>query len=180
MKDQQSDPRRARTGAEVEAGSRTDTEGTAEVRPAADAFGPYPLDTDMAEAAVLGAMILHRPALEGAAAMLTGADFHRPAHRLVFETLAAMRAERVPVDSVTTVLRLCDADRIDEAGGYGFVSELTDPLACPAPSSWRAYAEVVAREGRRRRGIRVLRRALVRLEAGADPDSIASELKVAA
>jgi replicative DNA helicase len=160
-------------GAEVEAGSRTEVKGTAP-------FAPDPLTIDMAEAAVLGAMILSRPALEGAAAMLTGADFHRPAHRTLFDHLAAMLAEDVPVDQVTTTLRLADTDQLDEMGSNAFAFDLTDPLACPAPSSWRAYAEVVAREGRRRRGIRVLRRALVRLEAGADPDAIASELKVAA
>jgi replicative DNA helicase len=150
------------------------------VRHDADTFGPYPLTTDLAEAAVLGAMLVHRPALEGAAAMLTGDDFARTAHRLVFDTAAAMHAEAVPVDTVTLTLRLADADRLDEAGGAGFASELTDPVACPAPTSWRAYAEVVQREGRRRRGIAVLRRALVRLEAGADPDTIATELRIAA
>jgi replicative DNA helicase len=181
MSEPKSDPRTVatETGAEVDRAGRH-TEGNAAVRPAADTFGPYGLTVDLAEAAVLGAMLIYRPALEGAVAMLTGEDFDRPAHRLVFEAAAAMHAEDVPVDPVTLTVRLADDGRLEEAGDAGFASDLTDPLVVPCPTSWAAYARLVQREGRRRRGIRVLRRALVRLEAGADPDTIATELKVAA
>jgi replicative DNA helicase len=160
-------------GAEVKAGGRTGNDGTAP-------FVRDLLTPDLAEAAVLGAMVLHRPALEGAAATLTGDDFARSAHRRVFDTLAAMLDAGDHVDHVTLTLRLADDGHTDEIGGLGAVFDLTDPLACPAPTAWAAYTQLVRREGRRRRGIAVLRRALVRLEAGADPAEIATELGVAA
>jgi replicative DNA helicase len=181
MRPDESDPRRAANAsrAEVDRAGRRD-DGTAGVSRNYDTFGPYPLTVDLVEAAVLGAMLLYRPALEGATAMLTSEDFDRPAHQLVFATAAAMHAEDAPVDPVTVTVRLADAGRLEEAGDAGFASELVDPLACPAPTSWAAYALLVQREGRRRRGISLLRRALVRLEAGADPDTIATELRIAA
>jgi replicative DNA helicase len=175
-----SDPRRAAnaTGAGDDAGQAVRDDRTAGV--SHDDFAPLALTVDLAEAAVLGAMVLHRPALEGAAATLTGADFARSAHRRVFDTLAAMLEAGVHVDHVTLTLRLADDGHTDEVGGLGAVFNLTDPLACPAPTAWAAYTQLVRREGRRRRGIAVLRRALVRLEAGADPAEIATELGVAA
>lgn len=133
-----------------------------------------------AEAALLGCMILSTEARHGAIGMLTADDFEREAHRTMFLALDTMHAFGEAVDQITVNDKLAGLGKLDEVGGLAAVFELTDPTACPSPAAWPTYATIVAREGRRRRGIRVLRRAIARLEAGEDPAVVAAELEVAA
>lgn len=144
------------------------------------AFTTDPLTADVAEAAVLGAMLLYPPAATGAVAMLTGSDFAREAHRTIFEAAATLVADGAPVDLVSVTVRLIDTDKIDEAGGPVALHDLADPSVTPVPTSWHHYARLVRREGRRRRGITLLRRAVDRLESGEDPSTVAAEIGVAA
>ncbi len=133
---------------------------------------PKPEAHLLAEAAVLGAAILSTEARAGMCATLDGDDFEREAHRTMFCTLAELHDDDVPVDQVTVNDRLATTDRLDEVGGPVAVFDLTEPLTCPHPGAWSHYAAIVAREGRRRRLVRALRRALVRLEAGATVDVV--------
>jgi replicative DNA helicase len=107
----------------------------------------------LAEAAVLGAAILSTEARTGMLGMLVPDDFDNEAHRTFFDALAELHRLKDHVDQVTVVLHLCDTDRIEQAGGYDAVFDLTDPLACPHPSAWRHYAKVVREAGNRRRAI---------------------------
>ena len=132
-----------------------------------------------AEAAILGCMILSSAARTGAVDLLDPDDFDREAHRTLFDVLDKMHTAEEHVDPVTTNDRLATSGLLDEVGGGAAVWHLVDPLACPSPAAWKVYAEIVAREGRRRRGIRVLRRAIERLEAGEDPATVAAEMAVA-
>lgn len=143
-------------------------------------FTSHPLTTDLAEAATLGSMLLDPTALTGALDRLDPDDFHRQAHRTVFETIRHLADQGDPVDAITVTVRLIDADQLDHVGGPAALTDLTSPEATPSPAAWAHYAEVVRREGRRRRGIRLLQRAIDRLEAGEDPALIAVELGVAA
>jgi replicative DNA helicase len=52
------------------------------------------------EAAVLGAMMLTRHALDRSLAMLVAADFYMPLHQDVFASCAALRSRNLPVDPV--------------------------------------------------------------------------------
>lgn len=129
---------------------------------------------DLAEAAVLGAMMLSSEARDGVPTQLSADDFDRPAHRTLFEAVCRMHAAGQPVDHVTLGLELFHRGQLDEVGGTVALHELTDPVAVPAPSSWPAYATVVGREARRRRAIAKLEAALDRLRAGEDPAVVAS------
>jgi replicative DNA helicase len=140
-----------------------------------------PTSAERSEAALLGAMIVSSEALAGACRMLAagGHLFVRPAHRTLFELLEQMHLDDVPVDVVTTTDQLHLDGHLDEVGGPAAVVDLTTLEVCPTPAAWPTYATVVLREARRRRGIRVLREALARLEAGEDPAIVADELAVA-
>ena len=135
---------------------------------------------ELTEAAALGAAILSADARAGIVGALTPDAFLREAHRAVFEAVAAMHAAGEHVDQITVNDQLASTGKLDEVGGLVAVFELTDPLACPSPAAWPTYATIVAREARRRRGIRTLQRAIERLEAGEDPAIVSAELAVSA
>jgi replicative DNA helicase len=107
----------------------------------------------LAEAAVLGAAVLSADARAGVLDLLEPDDFDNEAHRATFATLRAMHEAGEHVDQVTLTVRLCDLERIDQAGGYAAVFDLTDPVACPHPSAWEVYAARVRQHGDRRRTI---------------------------
>lgn len=132
----------------------------------------------VAELAVLGAMIISTTARAGAVEMLTRTDFVGDARSAIFETIARMTSEGVPVDLATLTVRLADDGRLDEVGGAYDLALLISMECCPAPSHWHAYAAIVKREATRRHTIRVLRRAVDRLEEGDDPDEVRRHLEV--
>jgi replicative DNA helicase len=138
----------------------------------------YSTATDLAEASLLGAMILSADALAGAVREVTPDDFARHAHRAIFKTLAAMHGDGDHVDAVTLTDRLVADGRVDEVGGLGAAFELTDPVACPTPVAWPVYTTLVRREGRRRRDRRAYVRAVTRLDAGEDPAVVRAALEV--
>ena len=132
-----------------------------------------PCPTLAAEAAVLGAMLLSSEARDGVPRTVGPEDFHRHAHRVLFEAICRIHAAGEPVDAITVGCELHFRDQLDEVGGVVVLHELSDPIATPAPSSWPAYATIVGREGRRRRTIAKLRTAIDRLQAGEDPAVVA-------
>jgi replicative DNA helicase len=183
MPSHKSGPRRAHNaaGAEVDAGQADHHEGTPRVR-YGDGFAPDPdpTSTEAAEAALIGAMLLRPDARDGALGMVTAGDFDREAHRTVFETVVAMHAAGEHVDNVSVNDRLATTGQLEVVGTLAAVWALTSLEGCPTPAAWPVYATIVAREGRRRRGIRLLQRAIDRLEAGEDPALVSAELAVAA
>jgi len=142
---------------------------------------PDPLETltataHAAEAAVLGAMLLSPDAAAGVPAMLDADAFHRDAHRTVYAAVLALIAEGTAPDTLTVSDKLATRGQLDHVGGPLAVADLTGMATCPTPASWPAYATVVAREARRRRGIRLLDQASARLKAGEDPALVANGL----
>jgi replicative DNA helicase len=141
---------------------------------------PDPTPTETAEAVLLGAMLLRPDARDGALGMVTAGDFDREAHRTVFETVVAMHAAGEHVDNIAVNDRLATTGQLEVVGTLAAVWTLTSLEGCPCPEAWPVYATIVAREGRRRRGIRLLQQAIRRLEAGEDPALVSAELAVAA
>ncbi len=131
-----------------------------------------------AEAAVLGAMLLDNGARQGVPSMLTPEDFDREAHRAVFVAVLAVIEDDAIPDPLTVTAKLAEQGQLDAVGGPVGVSDLCDMATCPTPASWSTYAQTVAREARRRRGIRTLERALDRLHSGEDPGAVAAEMAV--
>ena len=130
-----------------------------------------------AEAAVLGAMLLDADARHGVPSMLDPDSFDREAHRTVYGAVLAVLEDGDTPDPLTVTAKLAERGRLDEVGGPVAVSDLSSMAVCPVPASWPAYATVVAREARRRRGIVTLRVALDRLERGEDPEVVAWGLR---
>lgn len=113
-----------------------------------------PWDPD-AEAAVLGAMLLTRPAIGEAADLLRPDDFHDPLNRRIYEAILRVFARGDPVDALTVTAEL--------RGGGGdsprpWKQAVARRLAaCGAASNAHAYARLVAERGQERRLLRLAR-----------------------
>lgn len=177
--DQRSGPLTRRgEGAEVDAGQADHQHDTRSTRPDTFTDPDPPTGADRAEAALLGAGLLSFEARVAIAEQLDGVELARHAHQVVADTIVALHRAGDPVDAVTLTDRLVLDGRLDEAGGPQAISALASPEVCPTAAAWPAYLAIVVREARRRNGIQVLRRALGRLEGGADPDQVLAELGV--
>lgn len=135
-----------------------------------------PTPAEAAEAALVGAMLLSASARAGGADLVTVDDLTREAHRVLFATVVAMHEAGETVDPVTVNDRLVADGTLDRVGGALAVHDLASVECCPTPAAWETYATIVAREGRRQRLLCRLRRAVARLEDGADPDAVAAEV----
>lgn len=118
-------------------------------RPPADPAGRVPPHDLDAEAALLGAMLLSRPAIAAALLACAADDFYRPAHASVFAAVASLYDEGQPVDPVTVADRLRGWGRLDDVGGGAALLALQADT--PSTSSAARYGEIVARHARARR-----------------------------
>ena len=94
-----------------------------------------------AEASVLGAALLSRPAAAAAVEMLSVEDFYVPKHGIVFEAIRALVSRSEPVDSVTVGDELHRRGEVGKVGGPAFVFELTSAVSTAANVDW--YVDIV-------------------------------------
>jgi replicative DNA helicase len=95
-----------------------------------------------AEESVLGSMMLSAEAIASVVEVVKPADFYRPAHQRIFESLMAIYARGEPVDAITTVEELKRRGSLDEVGGALAVYNLVESV--PTPASAAYYARIVA------------------------------------
>lgn len=98
---------------------------------------PQPHDLD-AERAVLGSMMLSRDSRAECLALLTPAAFYRPAHQIVFESLAAIAAAGLPVDAVTVKADLERRGELSRAGGAPYLHTILAAVPVAANGPWYA------------------------------------------
>jgi replicative DNA helicase len=108
-----------------------------------------PCDLD-AEAALLGAMLLTRPAVSEAAAMVRADDLYDPANRQIYDAVMRVWGRGDPVEVVTVAAEL---------GGGNWKTVLARRLAaCGSAAHAGAYARLVAERGQERRMAGLARR----------------------
>jgi replicative DNA helicase len=100
-----------------------------------------------AEASVLGACLM-APEIVDELPPLTVADFHLPAHGLVWAAIAAMHADGQRIDPTLVVAHMADAGTLMVAGGGSFVHDLMHTV--PTAANGGYYALRVAEMTRRR------------------------------
>lgn len=74
-------------------------------------------------------MLVNPVAAAHALETLTREDFFREAHALVFEACHTMSERKMGLDVVTLMAYLRSADLVEQAGGLGYVSKLTDGMS---------------------------------------------------
>ncbi|MFF3558399.1 DnaB-like helicase N-terminal domain-containing protein [Streptomyces tsukubensis] len=99
-----------------------------------------PQDLD-AEQAVLGAMLLSKDAILEAIEIVTSADFYRPAHATVFDTVCSMAVRGEPCDPITVGGQLDQDGNLARVGGASYLHDLVQ--AVPTAANAEYYAERV-------------------------------------
>ena len=104
-----------------------------------------------AEESVLGAMLVAEPTLTRVIdeVKLNAADFYLDRHRAIFEAIHDLYAASKPVDELSVAEALTQTNKIDEAGGKHYVSELAAKV--PAAGNAKHYAEIVQQNSLLRR-----------------------------
>ena len=96
-----------------------------------------------AEQAVIGGILLREDGLERVAHLLEPRDFVDPRHRALYAAALDVWGRSESVDPVTVGAELNRRERLDEAGGHGYVAELVAEL--PTAVGLEHYAKVVQR-----------------------------------
>lgn len=104
-----------------------------------------------AEESVLGAMLVAEPTLTRVIdeVKLNAADFYLDRHRQIFECIHDLYAAAKPVDELSVSEALTQRNKIEEAGGKHYVSELAAKV--PAAGNAKHYAEIVQQNSLLRR-----------------------------
>lgn len=94
-----------------------------------------------AEQSVLGAVLLSRDALADVTEVLTGREFYRPAHELIWASVRGLHDAGQPVDAITVHADLARRGEIDRAGGPAYLHTLV--AAVPVAANAGYYARIV-------------------------------------
>jgi replicative DNA helicase len=105
------------------------------------AEGLVPPHSIEAEQSVLGALLIDAAAWEQVADALTGEDFYRPDHRLIYEALVQLIAAGRPGDVVTVSEQLERHGLLADAGGLAYLGTLARDT--PSSINVRSYAQIV-------------------------------------
>ena len=104
-------------------------------------FNRIPPQSPDAELSVIGALLIHSDAVSRAMEILSPDDFYLDAHRLIFETAAALFNRAQPVDVVSVGEELRQQDKLDRIGGLPYLMELASLV--PTAAHVDHYARLV-------------------------------------
>lgn len=142
-----------------------------------DAVPPSPPQNLQAEQAVLGSILLDPAVVSRVRELLRPEDFYSDAHRLIFETIAAMFEGGERIDLITVTDRLHGKRQLDSAGGAVYVTKLLDSV--PTAANVEHYVRIVLEKSLLRRSTEVYASAEHRLRAGEDSDKVAADVRAA-
>lgn len=122
------------------------------------AMPPHDLD---AERAILGAVLLHPPALEIVGEIIRTDDFYDARHRDIYSAMGRLEQASRQIDHITVCEALQAAGRLQQVGGAAAVAELINAVASPA--NVQTHCRIVREKAQRRS----LRRISYELHANA-------------
>ncbi len=94
-----------------------------------------------AEQSLLGGLMLDHQAWEKVADVVSGDDFYRKDHRLIFTAIAVLAEDNNPCDVVTVSEFLDNRNELESAGGLEYLATLANET--PGAANARAYANIV-------------------------------------
>lgn len=104
------------------------------------------------EASLLGALLIDGEAFVRIGDQLTQADFYDERHQKIFEAMRSLYDKHQQIDVLTLSDQLKNRGQLEQVGGGGYLTELTNFVA--TASHLEQYAEIVSTKGVRRRLIR--------------------------
>lgn len=93
-------------------------------------------------------MLIEHEAATIALQMLQAGDFYKPAHRLIFETIYELYERDNPLDLLTVENELRDKKRLDQAGGPGYLADLTRAVSSSANIDY--HSQIIAEKAVKR------------------------------
>jgi len=93
-----------------------------------EATNRIPPQNEAAERAVLGTIMVQEQTLLKVVELLAPDDFYREGHRIVFEAMLSLFEKGQPHDLITVSNLLRDQNRLEKAGGYAYISQLTEVI----------------------------------------------------
>ena len=106
------------------------------------AFDRTPPQDMAAEQCVLGGMLLSKDAIADVVEILRSADFYRPAHATIFDTVLDLYGRGEPADPITVAAALTAAGDLGRIGGAPYLHTLISSVPTAANSAY--YAKIVA------------------------------------
>lgn len=83
---------------------------------------------DLAEKAVLGAMLVNNRYVNEVFSQLESSDFYRRSHLLIASAILKITNDGRPADIITVADQLQKSNEINQAGGYAYVAALADEI----------------------------------------------------
>ncbi len=107
----------------------------------ADELRKVPPQQLEAEQSLLGGILLDNAGLPSAMETLTGDEFYRDAHRIIFRVIQELFERNEPVDLVTVVSLLSEKNKLEAVGGATYLASLVESV--PSATNVPAYAKIV-------------------------------------
>lgn len=102
-----------------------------------------------AERSVLGGLLLDNDSFEKIEEIISGHDFYKSEHQVIFKQIARMIENDEPIDVITLSDSLADDNKIDQAGGLHYLAEIVKNT--PTAANIRSYAQIVKERSKLRR-----------------------------
>lgn len=100
--------------------------------------GKMPPQAIDVEEAVLGAMLLERDAFLTVSEFLKAEAFYEKSHQYIFEAITSLHVRQEPVDMLTVTEELRRLEKLEEAGGALYLTQLTSQVASAAHIEYHA------------------------------------------
>ena len=107
-----------------------------------DAADRLPPQDVHAEASVLGSMMLSKDAIADCIEVTRGADFYRPSHELIYDSILDLYGRGEPADAITVADELTKRGDLARVGGQSYLHQLISQVPTAANASY--YAQIVA------------------------------------
>lgn len=95
-----------------------------------------------AEQSVLGGMLLSKDAITQVVEIIRSADFYRPAHQIIYESVVDLFSRGEPVDAISVNAELTKRGEATRVGGALYLHTLTEAIPTAANAGY--YAKIVS------------------------------------
>lgn len=116
---------------------------------ASELLGKLPPQNIEAEAAVLGAVLVNKEAMDKVTDIINDRDFYRHDNQVIFRAMLRLYEKRSPIDLVTLTNELEGLKQLDEVGGAAYLAKLVNEV--PTALHVARYAEIVKQKAILRR-----------------------------
>ncbi|WP_150141536.1 replicative DNA helicase [Candidatus Enterovibrio escicola] len=102
----------------------------------------HPPHSTEAEQSVIGGLLLDNERWEAVSERLAKADFYSRHHRIIFDAMSSLFDSGTPVDLVTLSEYLEKHEKLDDVGGFAYLTDLAKNT--PSAANILAYTDIVA------------------------------------